>query len=447
MKIPMPPPATEPVLRRLLSQPERLMAALYSSRRDVSQRYLPWDELRYRSPPDGLTIDEYWAAVKLGRRQLQRPLPLLDRNSKPFSFALPDDVLEHVEAVNRDLSGRIAMSEQVTNPATRDRFLVSSLMEEAITSSQLEGAMTSRHVAKEMIRTGRPPRTRDERMILNNYHAMLRIREVADQDLTPDQIFEIHRVVTDGTLDNADSAGRLQRPDEVRVAVYDDKGHVLHTPPPAFELPERMTRLCAFANGATEGGYVPPVLRAITVHFMLGYDHPFEDGNGRTARALFYWCMLRYGYWLTEFLAISRILRAAPGKYARSFLHTEQDDNDLTYFHAYQLKVLRRAVSELHQYLARKAAELHDLQRLLAAGQVFNHRQAALLSHAVRNPGAHYTTESHSRSHRTSIETARQDLRGLETVGLLVKRRRGKGFTWTPVPDLVERLQSSSPRP
>ena len=155
MKIPMPPPATEPVLRRLLSQPERLMAALYSSRRDVSQRYLPWDELRYRSPPDGLTIDEYWAAVKLGRRQLQRPLPLLDRNSKPFSFALPDDVLEHVEAVNRDLSGRIAMSEQVTNPATRDRFLVSSLMEEAITSSQLEGAMTSRHVAKEMIRTAR----------------------------------------------------------------------------------------------------------------------------------------------------------------------------------------------------------------------------------------------------------------------------------------------------
>ena len=151
--------------------------------------------------------------------------------------------------------------------------------------------------------------------------------------------------------------------------------------------------------------------------------------------------------WLTEFLAISRILRAAPGKYARSFLYTEQDDNDLTYFHAYQLKVLRRAVSELHQYLARKAAELHDLQRLLAAGQVFNHRQAALLSHAVRNPGAHYTTESHSRSHRTSIETARQDLRGLETVGLLVKRRRGKGFTWTPVPDLVERLQSSSPRP
>lgn len=100
MKIPMPPPATEPVLRRLLSQPERLMAALYSSRRDVSQRYLPWDELRYRSPPDGLTIDEYWAAVKLGRRQLQRPLPLLDRNSKPFSFALPDDVLVVCVRVN-----------------------------------------------------------------------------------------------------------------------------------------------------------------------------------------------------------------------------------------------------------------------------------------------------------------------------------------------------------
>jgi Fic family protein len=63
---------------------------------------------------------------------------------------------------------------------------------------------------------------------------------------------------------------------------------------------------------------------------MLGYEHPFEDGNGRTARALFYWSMLNQGFWLTEFLTVSKILRKAPAKYARSFLYTEQDSNDLT---------------------------------------------------------------------------------------------------------------------
>ena len=60
----------------------------------------------------------------------------------------------------------------------RERYVISSLIEEAITSSQLEGAMTTREVAKDLLRSGRKPRTKDERMILNNYRGMLRVREV-----------------------------------------------------------------------------------------------------------------------------------------------------------------------------------------------------------------------------------------------------------------------------
>lgn len=59
------------------------------------------------------------------------------------------------------------------------------------------------------------------------------------------------------------------------------------------------------------------------MHFMLSYDHPFVDGNGRTARILFYWSMLSQDYWLAEFLPISRLLKMAPSQYARSFIYTE----------------------------------------------------------------------------------------------------------------------------
>lgn len=52
------------------------------------------------------------------------------------------------------------------------------------------------------------------------------------------------------------------------------------------------------------------------LHFMLGYEHPFVDGNGRVARAMFDWAMLRNGYWLFEFISVSRIIRQAPAKYA-----------------------------------------------------------------------------------------------------------------------------------
>lgn len=95
-----------------------------------------------------------------------------------------------------------------------------------------------------------------------------------------------------------------------------------------------------------------PVIIAIVLHSWLAYDHPFVDGNGRTARAPFYWSMLSQGFWLVEFLSISSILRKAPATSSRSFLHAETDENDLTYFILYHLKVIRRAIDELRAYMA-----------------------------------------------------------------------------------------------
>lgn len=443
MKVPAPPPDfTE--LMRTMSGSERfgtvMLQALPGG--SLTQQYLPWEKLRYKTPPGDLSSEEWWFAIKIGRRSVQRPISeLLDVDGRPFTYALPDEVLAAVDAINRDASGHITISEQVTNPATRDRYVVSSLIEEAITSSQLEGASTTRHVAKEMIRSGRPPRDRSERMIVNNYMAMMRITELQGEPLTPGLICEIHRLVTEGTLDSPDAAGQVQRVQEDRISVRDEEDRLLHRPPAVHELDDRLERLCAFANGSGTGSYMPPVLRAVALHFMVGYDHYFEDGNGRTARALFYWSMLRQGYWLTEFLAISRILKQAPSQYARSFLLTEQDDGDLTYFFIYHLEVIRRAIGELHVYLAEKADELRQLQQVMNAmpGE-FNYRQLALLELAAKNPGAIFTAQSHATSHHTSGETARQDLLDLERRGLLVRRKAGRRNAWIPADDLMDRL-------
>jgi Fic family protein len=315
------------------------------------------------------------------------------------------------------------------------------LIEEAITSSQLEGAATTRQDAKEMLRTGREPRDHSERMILNNYFAMSRIRELVDRPLTPDLVLEIHRTVTDGTLSNPEHSGRLQDDQSQRVSVRDEEDELLHQPPHVSELPSRLSALCEFANDTSGSPYMPPVLRALTIHFMMGYDHYFEDGNGRTARALFYWSMLRQGYWLTEFLSVSRILRKAPSLYAQSFLLTEGDEGDLTHFFVYHLGVIERAIRELHSYLAAKAEEVRDVQaRLRGMPGDFNHRQLAVVEHAARNSGAVFTIKSHRSSHRIAVETARQDLRGLEHKGLLEQIKVGRQYVWRAVPHLVEHL-------
>ena len=194
--------------------------------------------------------------------------------------------------------------------------------------------------------------------------------------------------MTHGTLDDDTGAGRLRHPDE-RIEVVDQRdGTVLHTPPPAGQLAERLDAMCAFANVAdgNAGPFLHPVLRSIILHFWLAYDHPFVDGNGRTARTLFYWSMLRHGYWLVEFLTISQIIRGAPAQYARAFLHTETDDNDLTYFVGYHLSVLDRALRALHEYVARKSAQQRHLESVVRGLTDLNHRQRALLGHALRHP-------------------------------------------------------------
>jgi len=408
--------------------------------------WIPWDKLRHLDPPDGLSHEQWWLGIKLARSSLLRTFPLRDAaTGEPYSYAMPDPVLRLLHDVDRNCAGEIAMPEVVTSDdQARQHYLVNSLMEEAIRSSQLEGATTSRRRAVELLRTGRPPRDRSERMILNNYRGLEFIRSMGDR-LSPSLVLELQRILTEGTLDNPDAAGRLQRADEERVAVYDvADGALVHRPPPADQLPSRLDALCAFANREDEAEpFMHPVIRAVLIHFWLGYDHPFEDGNGRTARALFYWSMRQSGYWLTEYLSISRILRRAPAQYSNAYVFSETDGGDATYFLIYQLSVIVRAVAELRAYLARKVREIQAVERQLRATGHLNHRQIALLGDALRTPDRRYTYASHAKSHGVTEETARTDLLRLQELGFIERIPGGRRHTYVPAPGLGERMEEN----
>ncbi len=332
------------------------------------------------------------------------------------------------------------MPDQITNPDTRDRYYISSLMEEAITSSQIEGAATTRLVAKEMLRSGRSARDRSEQMILNNYRTMRQIGEWKKEALTPELVLQIHEYVTRETLDDETAVGRLRTADE-EIVVTDRDGEVSHRPPPAGQLEERLERMCAFANGKPEEKFVHPVIRSIILHFWLAYDHPFVDGNGRTARALFYWSMLRHEYWLFKFISISEILRKSTGRYSRAFLYTETDENDLTYFILFQLHVIQRAIESLHEHIKRKTRALKRAEKELRAIAGLNHRQRALISHALRHPDQIYTITSHSRVHNVVHQTARTDLIDLMELKLLERTKVGRIWNFRPAVAIEERLR------
>jgi len=444
MRLPETAPDFAQILQRV--QPENFQHVAQKASPLHKGRYHHWDELRHRDPPQGLTLDEWWATILLGRLPLMQNLPLLDKRGNPFKFATPSPVLIDLHHIDRDAAGHIHATMGAPIKEDPNRYLLSSLIEEAITSSQLEGASTTRQVAAAMLREGRKPRDHSETMIYNNYRAMEYLRSLKQEPITPDLILELHRILTEDTLEDPADAGRLRKADDVQVIDSRDNV-VLHDPPAHIELPQRLKRLCAFANAdETVLPFVHPVLRAILLHFMIGYDHPFVDGNGRTARALFYWSMARSGYWLMEYTSISHILRKGPAKYMRAYLHTETDQNDTTYFLLHQLDTIRRAIVALHDYLSRKGQEQKETERMLSATPKlrtrFNHRQIALLTHALRHTGEGYRVDAHQRVHSVVYQTARSDLLDLHSLGLLEKGRQGNAFVFFAPEDLRDRLSA-----
>lgn len=434
MRIPSNPPDPRIAIREHSEDLDKVL--LDSKIRDFVQRcqgrYFTWDKVRLAAPP-GVAPELAWAMIKFQRAQ-NKVLPLYGSNQRPLHFGMPASLQQELMCIDQELAGNLASDDE--NPLThpqKERFILAAFREEAIASSMLEGAVTTWRDAKLMLKTGRKPRTRGEKMVANNYRGIQFIRENKKEALSPALLLELQKILTEGTVDSSDWAGRF-RTDNDDIRVVDERdGTVMHVPPPALELEERITNLCAFANQeAREDDFLHPVIQACVIHFQLGFDHPFCDGNGRTARALFYWLMLRRGYWLFEFLPISRLIYRGPVKYARAYLNCEIDDFDVTYFLLYKAKIIKRARQELGDYIREKKKQVSQARQLFSADRRLNHRQREVVLRAAKHPDAIFTIAEHRSLHAIAYETARRDLIELATWGYLSQDEVGNRYEFHP---------------
>lgn len=372
---------------------------------NVNKEYYYWDKVKYHVP-EGLSPREFWAAVKCSRVGDSFHLG-------PYSFKFKETssmrrILHDLDVVFFENPMHFPFIEGNDGK----RFLFSSLMEESIASSQMEGANTTRRVAKEMLRKGVSPKDKSQRMIVNNYNTIQFVAEHCDEDLSVGFIKEIHRLVTKGTLRKSQYEGSFRNNDDVVVA-DGVSGEIAHEPPSFNDVPNLVSSLCFFANGEGEA-YMHPIVKAIAIHFMVSFIHPFVDGNGRTARALFYWYMMKSGYTCIQFLAVSRIIYRSKGRYEKSFLYTEHDGLDLGYFVNYNLKVLETALDELRRYVESKKGTSEHLIEASTAG--LNHRQAEILRLCEERPDSIFTAKELGTMFDVTTRTLRSDL------GVLVER-------------------------
>lgn len=381
---------------------------------EANDNYWYWSDVKYRSRQTGISASDLWAAIKLSRFAQSRVI----WRDYGLTVSITNKMQQQCHYFDMNFGGTWGSSSVIPNE-DRTQYLISSLMEEAISSSQMEGASTTRKVAKEMLRKKISPRSRSEQMIFNNYTSIRFITEHKEENLSPELLLHIHSLMTHQTLDSSDDEGRFRTSDDIVVG-NDITGEIVHTPPTYTGIPNFVDELCKFANNDNDDNFIHPIIKAIVIHFMVAYVHPFVDGNGRTARALFYWYMLKKGYWLTEYLSISRVIYKSKASYEKSYLYTESDGGDIGYFITYNLRVLELAFKELQSYISRKIAQRQGNTNYIINNGV-NERQAAIMSLFRDNPHMAITVKEVENRFGISQPTARLDLEGLVEKGFLTK--------------------------
>ena len=374
----------------------------------VEKDYLYWDKVKYNAP-NGINPEDFWVAVKM-----QRLSNAISFGKYVFSYKINDYMQQYLHEFDMNFGGTLS-SDNIITERTKQYYLLSSIMEEAIASSQMEGASTTRKVAKEMLRKQQKPKDASQQMILNNYRTIRFLSEKKDSPLSKELLLEIHRKISEKTLDNPEDVGNFRTTNDIVVS-NKLTGEVAHYPPDCDEIELIIEQLCDFANN--DKTFVHPIIKAIIIHFMISFLHPFVDGNGRTARSLFYWYMLKKGYWLTEFLSISRIIYSTKSKYEKVFLYTEHDDYNLGYFINYNLVVLNKAYKELKAYLDRKSKEHSALFEFKNVTGI-NERQAKILKIATKKPENIFICKDLETELGVSVKTIRADLEGLVKKDLL----------------------------
>lgn len=396
----------------------------------IEKDYLYWDKAKYYKPKNTDDAD-FWNAIKISRIG-----ELIPFGKRLFKFKITTHMQKFLHEFDMNFGGTLLTSDTISEKK-KQYYLLSSLMEEAIASSQMEGANTTRKVAKDMLRKQAKPKNIDQQMIVNNYNTIRFLVEQKDKNFSPELLLEIHKMISENTLENHEDEGKFRTSDNI-VVMDSLKGEIAHTPPSYTEINTYIDDLCNFANNDEK--YIHPIVKAIIIHFIISYLHPFVDGNGRTARSLFYWYMLKKGYWLTEFLSISRIIYRSKNRYEKAFLYVENDELDLGYFINYNLNVLQQSFNELKIYLNKKTNEeksLFDFKFIKG----INERQAQIIKMCIEKPSTIFIAKELETTFNVSVKTIRNDLIGLVQLGILDSLAINQRLTgYTRVQNLEEKL-------
>ncbi|MBI1206833.1 MAG: DUF4172 domain-containing protein [Azospirillum sp.] len=192
-----------------------------------------------------------------------------------------------------------------------------------------------------------------------------------------------------------------------------------YTAPPAGRLPIEMQRLLAWLDAPAA---IDPVLKAALAHLWFVTLHPFDDRNGRIARALADLALARSEQSAQRFYSLSAQIRAERNAYYDVLERTQKGDGDITAWMLWFLDCLNGAIDGAQSTLAAvlQKAKFWDAN----AGASLNERQVKVLNRMLDGLEGKLTSSKWAKLAKCSQDTANRDIAALLKAGIL---RKGEG--------------------
>ena len=259
-------------------------------------------------------------------------------------------------------------------------------------------------------------------MLINNYEALTWIKNNSSSEVTLDLILKINQIVTKNTLDEVDEkyCGKFR---DDRIFVRNRLNNIVHE---GIEYSKIENSLNEGIDIVTKHPrYIHPILRGIILHYLVAYIHPFFDGNGRTARTLFYFKSIKHNLKFVELLSISAHLKNTGNQYERSFETVKSHEWDLTYFMNYCLESLLEALKVVE-------GKINNLLKIHLLKNEFNFsdNQIRLLQKLYLSKYRPINIEKYAQDISKSREIARQELKALVEHKFMKEKKEGKKYVY-----------------
>jgi len=294
-----------------------------------------------------------------------------------------------------------------------------AIIHSAHSSTSIEGNRLSLEQVSELAQGREVTATRKDRQeVLNYLKALENLGEFAEKKITEKYILNIHKILTEGTLENPSDCG-IYRNRYVVVANRFTR-EVFFRPPENEDVPNLIIDLVKWIN-SKEAKELDPILESGIVHYEFVRIHPFVDGNGRTARVLAALILYLRGFDTKQFFCLDDYYDSDRPDYYKALQSVDQDTLDMTNWLEYFVKGVNVSIEAVKERVIRLSSErLRKTER----GQIaLTERQMRIVEFINQN--GTITNRDVRKMFRISDRAALKEIRKL--VDLKVIKSEGKG--------------------